>query len=210
MADVYGQSVNDCPNSERIERASSTAEHARQVCGMAILKSLGTLTRRIRMFSPLRMRLTAYVCFGLGLALTLGMEGQAQALESYIWPAQGVISSNYGQRHGRMHQGIDIAGPVGTPILAAASGTVTRAGATSGGYGNLVEIEHEDGSLTRYGHNSKILVSVGQTVTQGQEIAEMGNTGRSSGPHCHFEIRMPQEGAVNPLAYLPAHFAARP
>lgn len=138
------------------------------------------------------------------------MGNQAQALESYLWPAQGTISSNYGQRHGRLHEGIDIAGPVGTPILAAAAGTVTRAEWTSGGYGNLVEIQHADGSLTRYGHNSKILVSAGQVVVQGQEIAEMGSTGRSSGPHCHFEIRLPQEGAVNPIAYLPTHLAANP
>lgn len=156
------------------------------------------------------MRLTAYFCFGLSLVLTLAMAIPAQAIESYIWPAQGVISSHYGPRHGRMHAGIDIAGPVGTPIFAAAAGTVTRAGATSGGYGNLVEIEHADSSVTRYGHNSKILVSVGQVVTQGQQIAEMGSTGRSSGPHCHFEIRLPQEGAVNPVAYLPAHIATRP
>lgn len=176
---------------------------------MANITGLGT-TKDVLGLVPPHMRLSAYFCFGLSLSLTLGMNAQAQTIESYIWPAQGVVSSNYGPRHGRMHEGVDIAGPVGTPILAAASGTVIRAGATTGGYGNLVEIEHADGSVTRYGHNNKVLVSVGQVVAQGQEIAEMGNTGRSSGPHCHFEIRLPHEGSVNPVAYLPTHMAAQP
>lgn len=120
----------------------------------------------------------------------------------FIWPASGKLTSGYGRRWGRMHAGIDIAGPIGTPIVAAAAGVVTKAGWNSGGYGNLVEIQHPDGSVTRYGHNSKVLVMLGQSVEQGQMIAEMGSTGRSTGPHCHFETLLPGMGAINPMINL--------
>ncbi len=122
----------------------------------------------------------------------------------YIWPARGTLTSGYGPRWGRMHRGVDIAGPVGTPIVAAAPGVVARSGWNSGGYGNLVDIRHADGSLTRYAHNSRLLVREGQQVSQGQQIAEMGSTGYSTGPHLHFEVHLPSNGTVNPMAYLPA------
>jgi murein DD-endopeptidase MepM/ murein hydrolase activator NlpD len=121
-----------------------------------------------------------------------------------IWPARGSLSSRYGRRWGRMHQGIDIAGPIGTPIVAAADGVVVASGYSSGGYGNVIDIQHADGSFTRYGHNSRLLASVGQQVKQGQNIAEMGNTGRSTGPHLHFEYHSGSGNAVNPMAYLPS------
>ncbi len=121
----------------------------------------------------------------------------------YIWPANGVFTSGYGWRWGRMHNGIDIAAPVGTPIFAAAAGVVTFAGWNSGGYGNLVEIAHPDGSFTLYAHNQRLLVREGQEVEQGDQIAEMGSTGFSTGPHLHFEIHPAGQGAVNPMAYLP-------
>ncbi|MEO1094622.1 MAG: peptidoglycan DD-metalloendopeptidase family protein [Cyanobacteria bacterium J06638_28] len=124
-------------------------------------------------------------------------------INGYLWPAQGVLTSGYGWRWGRMHRGIDVAGPVGTPIFAAAPGVVTRSGWNSGGYGNLVEIRHSDGSMTRYAHNSRNVVANGQQVSQGQKIAEMGSTGYSTGPHLHFEIHLPNQGAVNPMALLP-------
>lgn len=123
--------------------------------------------------------------------------------EGYMWPAQGILTSGYGWRWGRMHRGVDIAGPVGTPIFSAAPGLVVRSGWNSGGYGNVVDIRHPDGSLTRYAHNSRLLVEEGQEVQQGQQIAEMGSTGYSTGPHLHFEIHLPDQGAVNPSAYLP-------
>lgn len=121
----------------------------------------------------------------------------------YIWPSSGILSSGYGWRWGRMHRGIDIAGPIGTPIVAAAPGVVSYAGWNDGGYGNLVEIEHPDGSLTLYAHNDRILVNEGQKVAQGDQIAEMGTTGRSTGPHLHFEIHPSGQGAINPMAVLP-------
>ena len=125
----------------------------------------------------------------------------------YTWPARGTLTSGYGWRWGRMHRGIDIAAPTGTPIVAAAPGIVTYADWNSGGYGYLVEIQHPNGSLTIYAHNSKILVRKGQTVSQGELIAKMGSTGRSSGPHLHFEIHTKGNGAVNPMAYLPSGMA---
>jgi murein DD-endopeptidase MepM/ murein hydrolase activator NlpD len=121
-----------------------------------------------------------------------------------IWPARGSLSSRYGRRWGRMHQGIDIAGPTGTPIVAAADGVVVASGYSSGGYGNVIDVQHADGSFTRYGHNSRLLAGVGQQVKQGQNIAEMGSTGRSTGPHLHFEYHSGSGNAVNPMAYLPS------
>ncbi|MEB3309233.1 MAG: peptidoglycan DD-metalloendopeptidase family protein [Snowella sp.] len=122
--------------------------------------------------------------------------------EGYIWPARGVFTSGYGRRWGRMHRGIDIAAPIGTPIMASASGEVITAGWNSGGFGNLVKLRHADGSVTLYAHNSRILVRTGQFVAQGQQIAEMGSTGRSTGPHLHFEIRPNGTTAVNPVTLL--------
>ena len=100
-----------------------------------------------------------------------------------------------------MHQGIDIAAPFGTPIVAAASGEVISVGWLSG-YGNLVKLKHLDGSITLYAHNNRNLVSHGQKVAQGEQIAEMGSTGHSTGPHLHFEIHSPNQEILNPLALL--------
>jgi murein DD-endopeptidase MepM/ murein hydrolase activator NlpD len=121
----------------------------------------------------------------------------------YIWPAKGVLTSGYGWRWGRMHKGVDIAAPIGTPIMAAAAGEVISAGWNSGGYGNLVKLKHANGSITLYAHNSRVLVRTGQKVEQGELIAEMGSTGFSTGPHLHFEVHPGGQGAVNPMAYLP-------
>ena len=110
------------------------------------------------------------------------------------------ISSGYGSRWGRTHKGLDYAHPTGTNIYASAGGTVTFSGWNSGGYGYLVIISHGNGVQTYYAHCSKLLCSVGQTVSQGQLIAKVGNTGRSTGPHLHFEIR------VNGVAYNPAYY----
>lgn len=127
----------------------------------------------------------------------------SEVFNGYIWPAKGVLTSGYGRRWGRMHKGIDIAAPVGTPIFAAGGGEVVSAGWNSGGYGNLVKIKHDDESVTLYAHNSRILVRNGQQVKQGQQIAAMGSTGFSTGPHLHFEVHQQGLGAKNPVAYLP-------
>lgn len=112
-------------------------------------------------------------------------------------PAQGDFTSGFGLRWGRHHRGIDIANAIGTPIHAVWSGEVVDA-QWSGGYGLTVEIRHPDGTLTRYAHCSQVLVSVGERVTAGQIIAEMGNTGSSTGPHLHFEVIDKSGVAVDP------------
>jgi murein DD-endopeptidase MepM/ murein hydrolase activator NlpD len=99
-----------------------------------------------------------------------------------------------------MHEGIDIAVPTGTPVVAAASGTVIVAG-WLGGYGNLVVVDHGNGIATAYGHNTSVTVGVGQAVAQGQLIAYAGSTGHSTGPHVHFEVRV-NGAAVDPFGYL--------
>ena len=117
-----------------------------------------------------------------------------------IWPVQGPITSPFGMRWGRMHEGIDIGVPYGTPIHAAASGTVIYAG-WMGGYGNLTVIDHGHGLATAYGHQSALAVSNGQSVTQGQVIGYVGCTGHCFGPHLHFEVRINGQ-PVDPLGYL--------
>lgn len=115
-------------------------------------------------------------------------------------PTRGTLTSKFGTRWGRMHSGIDIAGPVGTAIRAADGGVVTYTG-WKGNYGLAVIIDHGQNKSTLYAHNSKILVKVGDKVYQGQKIAEMGNTGNSTGPHLHFEVQV-NGVAKNPLNYV--------
>src|SRR5690606_14471224 len=110
------------------------------------------------------------------------------------------LTSRYGMRNGRMYYGLDIAASVGTPIRAADGGKVTYAG-WKGSYGYLVEINHENGYVTRYAHCSSINVKVGQRVYKGQVIARVGNTGRSTGPHLHFEV-LKNGRHVNPAGYI--------
>lgn len=100
-----------------------------------------------------------------------------------------------------MHAGIDLAGPNGTPIYATADGVVAEAGYNRGGYGNLIKVDHGRGIETRYGHLSAILVSPGQRITRGQQIARMGSTGRSTGSHLHYEVRIDGR-AVNPIPFM--------
>ncbi len=120
-----------------------------------------------------------------------------------IWPSSGVVSSPYGLRWGGsdFHPGIDIADDMGTPIRATADGVVSVAGWNSGGYGNMVDIDHGNGIMTRYGHASYVVVNAGQHVKRGQIIAYMGSTGFSTGPHVHYEVRVNGQ-AVNPAGYL--------
>ncbi|MEY4803139.1 MAG: hypothetical protein RLZZ274_1870 [Cyanobacteriota bacterium] len=123
--------------------------------------------------------------------------------QGWIWPTKGVFTSGYGWRWGRMHKGIDVANNVGTPIVAAKAGRVVFSGWHDGGYGYLVTLAHADGSRSLYGHNSRLMVRVGQDVEQGSLISHMGSTGRSTGPHLHFEVHPPSSGAANPLYFLP-------
>lgn len=128
-----------------------------------------------------------------------------QVRPEYIWPAEGRISSHFGHRNigigSSNHKGVDIAAYYGSDIVAAKAGTVIFSG-RQGGYGKVVKIDHGDGSVTVYAHNSSLCVEEGDWVEQGDVIAKAGSTGTSSGTHCHFEIRIDDE-AVDPELYLP-------
>ncbi|CCG05431.1 M23 family metallopeptidase [Blastococcus saxobsidens] len=119
-------------------------------------------------------------------------------------PTSGRVSSCFGWRWGALHGGVDIAAPIGTPVYAVTSGVVRRAG-TATGFGYAVYIEGDDGAVTVYGHVHRYFVSVGERVTAGEEIAEVGNRGQSTGPHLHFEVhpngRM-YGGQVDPVRWL--------
>lgn len=122
------------------------------------------------------------------------------SLAGLVWPASGPVTSTFGYRWGRLHEGIDIGAGYGAPINAAASGTVIYCGWESG-YGNLTVLDHGNGLATAYGHQSSIAVACGQQVSQGSVIGYVGSTGHSTGPHLHFEVRI-NGGAVDPLGYL--------
>jgi murein DD-endopeptidase MepM/ murein hydrolase activator NlpD len=135
----------------------------------------------------------------------------ARELRAQIHPegrpvANGFISSYFGERSdpfdGReaFHKGVDFAGSVGSKVVAVAAGVVTWAGERSG-FGKMVEINHGDGFVTRYGHNERTLVSVGETVKRGEPVALMGSTGRSTGPHVHFEV-LRNGRQVDPLTFI--------
>ncbi|HTN69806.1 MAG TPA: peptidoglycan DD-metalloendopeptidase family protein [Methylomirabilota bacterium] len=134
------------------------------------------------------------------------MTDKTQKQNQPVEPAPGVISSSFGFRQDpidgttRFHDGVDIAAPTGSPVKAAASGKVIFSG-NMAGYGNMVEVDHGNGIVTRYGHNSLNLVAAGDEVQGGQAIALVGNTGRSTGSHLHFEVRKAGK-AVNPSILL--------
>lgn len=124
-----------------------------------------------------------------------------QSSSGFVWPVLGRLTSPFGPRWGRMHQGQDIGAPTGTPIKAAKAGVVIKASA-GGGYGNLTLIDHGGGIVTAYAHQSRFGTTEGAPVQQGQVVGYVGSTGNSTGPHLHFEVRV--NGAPrNPRAYLP-------
>jgi len=120
------------------------------------------------------------------------------------WPvAAPRLTSPFGTRWGKNHDGIDMAAPIGTPVFAAAAGDVMYAGDQVRGYGNMVVVKHPDNLVTVYAHNSLLLVHSGDHVVDGQEIARVGDTGRSTAPHLHFEVRR-GEVPQDPMPFLPA------
>ena len=132
-----------------------------------------------------------------------------EALQGMTWPlylslkSRVGLSSPFGPRNGKVHKGLDIKAPIGTRIKAVLPGDVIRSEMSHGGYGWVIYIRHRGGLETRYAHNRKNLVKEGSIVRAGDVIAEVGNTGRSSGPHLHFELRI-NGTAVDPLVFLPA------
>lgn len=119
----------------------------------------------------------------------------------FVKPAEGRFTSGFGARWGTSHRGIDIAGPIGTPIVSVADGTVLESGPASG-FGMWVRVQLEDGTINVYGHINRSFVKEGQKVKAGEEIAEIGNRGQSTGPHLHFEVWTPGGTKINPLPWL--------
>ncbi len=128
--------------------------------------------------------------------------GKVAAQLALHWPlSQHEVTSLYGKRKRDFHEGVDFRARPGTPVFAAQTGKVIYAGNRIRGYGKMLVVKHDRGIATVYAHNSKLLVKTGQQLKQGQKIAISGNTGRSTGPHLHFEVRMGPE-AVDPMAFL--------
>ncbi|MGC0362693.1 biotin carboxyl carrier protein [Rhodococcus sp. 27YEA15] len=119
----------------------------------------------------------------------------------FVLPAVGTFTSNFGTRWGTLHAGVDIAAPIGTPIVAVADGKVIDSGPASG-FGMWVRLQHADGTITVYGHIDTSTVTVGQQVMAGDQIATVGNRGFSTGPHLHFEVHLAGENKIDPLPWL--------
>jgi murein DD-endopeptidase MepM/ murein hydrolase activator NlpD len=131
-------------------------------------------------------------------------DAAASPIGSAIQMITGRITSGFGARWGTVHQGLDIAAPIGTPIRVPLDGTVIDSGPASG-FGLWVRVRHDDGTITVYGHINRSLVRVGQRVTAGQEIAEVGNRGQATGPHLHIEVITPGGTKINPQPWLMQH-----
>lgn len=150
--------------------------------------------------SDLQARIQEQVAAASGVSTLPPGPMSAPSAAGLIWPLDGLLTSGFGFRWGRMHEGIDIAVAVGTPIRAAKGGTVILA-SYNGGYGNYTCIDHGSGLSTCYAHQSAFAASSGQSVNQGQVIGYSGNTGSSTGPHLHFEVRV-NGAAQDPMGYL--------
>lgn len=135
--------------------------------------------------------------------LNTSMRGRTASGATVVFPTSGTYTSGFGQRWGAMHNGIDIANPIGTPIVSIMDGTVISSGPAQG-FGNWIRVQHDDGSVSVYGHMqaSSLLVGVGERVSAGQQIASIGSEGQSTGPHLHFEIHPDGTTPVDPQAWF--------
>ncbi|MFM9150555.1 MAG: murein hydrolase activator EnvC family protein [Solirubrobacterales bacterium] len=150
--------------------------------------------------ADLQAEIQAEIAAASGVSTLPAGPMSAPSAAGLIWPLSGTLTSGFGYRWGRMHEGIDIAVPEGTPVRSAKSGTVIIA-SYYGGYGNYICVDHGGGLSTCYGHLSGFASSTGQRVSQGQVIGYSGNTGSSTGPHLHFEVRI-NGAAQDPMGYL--------
>jgi murein DD-endopeptidase MepM/ murein hydrolase activator NlpD len=175
--------------AERAAEAAAAAEQAR----------LAAEAEQARVAEQARLAEQARIA---AEAAAAAEAAERAARPKYARPGVGRLTSSYGHRWGRLHAGIDLASGVGSPVRAAAAGTVVSA-RNEGGYGKCIRVEHADGTVTVYAHLSAFLVSAGEKVGPGEQIGREGNTGQSTGPHLHFEVRV--GGApVNPRAWLQA------
>jgi murein DD-endopeptidase MepM/ murein hydrolase activator NlpD len=179
--------------------ALSTARSQKQSTLASVQHDREEFLHEVEGLSQFSSQLAAQIQ-GAQAALSTSGAASTPSSSGFIWPVSGPVTSTFGMRWGRMHEGIDIGAPAGTPIRAAASGTVIYTG-WLGGYGNLIVIDHGAGLATAYAHMSGYAASTGQPVAQGQTIGFVGCTGHCFGSHLHFEVRV--NGApVDPLGYL--------
>lgn len=192
---------------EHLVRPGETVYHIAHVYGVSVQSLLDANhlsdARELRVGQSLLIP-GAYTYASLGgaeRAAAGALWNVPRASRQFAWPLWlGEVTSGFGMRHGTMHDGVDIAAPVGTAVHAADSGVVVFVG-TLNGYGNTVIVRHSDNYVTVYGHNSRVLVSERARVARGQDIAEVGTSGRTTGPNLHFEVRYDNH-AYNPLSYL--------
>ncbi len=178
------------------EQPQARLERGRQALAERMAKDLDTLAQDAGVQTASLKELEAH------------LEAQRVQLASTpsIWPVRGWLTSDFGPRYSpftettQMHEGLDIAGPIGAPIKSPAAGVVVQAG-PNGSYGNFVAIDHGYGIQTRYGHLNGVQVKVGQRVKRHQPVATLGNSGRSTGPHLHYEVRV-NSVPVNPAKYI--------
>jgi murein DD-endopeptidase MepM/ murein hydrolase activator NlpD len=192
------QAVRDRLVASRNELAS-TRQRQQRTLG-SIKQSEAEYVGEVEALSRVSAQLGAQITAAQARAASAGPVPSHVSSSGLIWPVSGPITSPFGMRWGRMHEGIDIGAAYGTPIHAAASGTVIYAGWMSG-YGNLIVLDHGGGLATAYGHQSALAVGNGAAVSQGQTIGYVGCTGHCFGPHLHFEVRV-NGSPVDPLGYL--------
>jgi murein DD-endopeptidase MepM/ murein hydrolase activator NlpD len=192
------QAVRDRLVASR-DALASTRQQQQRTLG-SIKESEAEFVGEVEALSQVSSQLGAQIAAAQARAASSAPVVSHVSSSGLIWPVSGPVTSPFGARWGRMHEGIDIGVAYGTPIHAAASGTVIYAGWMSG-YGNLVVIDHGGGLATAYGHQSAIAAGMGATVSQGQTIGYVGCTGHCFGPHLHFEVRV-NGTPVDPLGYL--------
>jgi lipoprotein NlpD len=191
---------------EHVVRPGETVYHIARVYGVSVQRLLEANhlsdSRDLRVGQSLLIPGSyTYASLGGAESASGAMWNVPRAPRQFAWPLwSGTVTSGFGMRHGTMHDGVDISAPAGTTVHAADAGVVAFAGRLNG-YGNTVIIRHSDNYVTVYGHNSRILVSEGSPVARGQSIAEVGTSGRTTGPNLHFEVRYDNH-AYNPLSYL--------
>ncbi|MFN8111437.1 MAG: peptidoglycan DD-metalloendopeptidase family protein [Thermoleophilia bacterium] len=199
---AHGQTVRDLQRELR-----------RRGAKLRVDGGYGPATRRAVMRQQRRMHLAATGVADAGFLARLGLQAERTAAVNLTtaaptvvirlagWPTSGRLESPFGMRWGRMHEGIDISNATGTPVEAAADGTVSFVG-TQSGYGNIIEVQHGSGVSTAYAHLSATHVVVGQHVAAGDLIGDMGGTGHVTGVHLHFEVRV-NDTPTNPIPWLP-------
>jgi len=181
-------------SKEHLEGARATRQENLAAASAEEREALEEIAELAKVSSQLAEQIRAAQGGGIGAPSVPPPSG------GFMWPVQGPVTSPFGWRWGRMHEGIDIGAPAGAPVVASAAGTVIYAGEL-GGYGNLVVVDHGGGLATGYAHMSAIGVSSDQQVAQGEVVGLVGSTGHSTGPHLHFEVRV--NGApADPLGYL--------